>query len=318
MEVLKYITEKRKLLFTFLLFLAISSDVFAVTYTMGTSGSQSATITATSGAPDKFYDDGGSGSNYSDGISSVSYTFNCAGGKYVRLKINDIIEESNLDYLYFYDGATTGDRLIGETGLTGTYSTDFMVVSTTGSITIKFTSDVSLNYLGWDIDVWIDDFPGQAWDGSSSTEISTAANWEGSVLPVNRYSSIYVPAGLSNYPILSNSSSPFYAYDMNIASGATFTYSTSEASHSLFIYGSLLINGTFSQTGNYYIQCEGGTSGNYASISGSGTYTTIRIDTGYNRLAYYKLLNSSTFYDFYVDNAQGNSIFDMNTYDFTS
>lgn len=55
---------------------------------MGTSGTQSTTITALIGSPDTFYDDGGSGSNYSDNIADVRYTFNCEAGKHIRIRFN--------------------------------------------------------------------------------------------------------------------------------------------------------------------------------------------------------------------------------------
>lgn len=53
-------------------------NVNAASYIMGTSGTQSTTI----------YDDGGSGSNYSDNIADVRYTFNCEAGKHIRIRFN--------------------------------------------------------------------------------------------------------------------------------------------------------------------------------------------------------------------------------------
>jgi hypothetical protein len=309
--------QKSKFLTLTLTFLFLNNSN-AATYTMGTSGSQSATITATSGSPDKFYDNGGSGSNYSNNITSVTYTFNCAGGKYVRMKMNLLYTESCCDYFYVYDGATTSDRLIGTDYFSGSDPGDFMYCSTTGSLTIKFETDGSLNYDGWDADVWIDDYPGQLWDGSSNTDIGVAANWEGSVVPYGNFSSIYIPSGLSNYPTISNSTIELEVYDLRIASGGTMTYSTTASGHSIYVYGDMVIDGTFNHSGNYYLQFEGGTSSNYASLSGSGTYTTLRADFGYNRLAYYKILNDMTILDFYLENDLGTAKFDMNNYNLTA
>jgi hypothetical protein len=300
-------------------FILVSSFSYAVTYTMGTSGSLSATVTATSGSPDTFIDDGlGGGGKYSNNVDAT-YTFNCAGGKYVRFKINSMVTEASFDKFYVYDGATTSDRLMGETYFSGADPGDYMYVSTTGSITVRFVTDGSTVKAGWDISVWIDNYPGQLWDGSSSTQPTTAANWEGDVIPYGGFTSIYIPSGLSNYPDLSNASSgSIKVFDMRLISGASFTYSTTTSGRSLFIYGSFYGNGTFTHTGSYYIQCEGGTSSNYALISGTGTLSTIHLDFGYNRNAFYKLDNSLTCSSINVENEYGNSIFDMNNYNLTT
>ncbi|MBI1835701.1 MAG: hypothetical protein HYR91_00395 [Flavobacteriia bacterium] len=313
MEKLKKVVNKLFVAFSFFL---VFIDSFAATYTMGTSGSQSATITATSGSPDKFYDNGGSGSNYSNSVDAT-YTFNCAAGKYVRIKVNSCTTESSYDYFYAYDGATTSARFLGDRARSGSL-TSSMYVGSTGSLTIKFTSDGSNTNTGWDIDVWIDDYPGQLWDGSSSVETSTAANWEGSVKPYDHFANIYIPSGLTNYPDQSNSSSNLYVYDLTIETGATFTYSSTATSHTLFVYGDIVVNGTLNHTGSYYIQCNGGTSSSYATISGTGDMSLASYDIGYNKLAYYKLNASVSIYDFYLENTIGASSFDMNTYNLTT
>jgi hypothetical protein len=318
MKSLKFPFYLTRILILCIFFVGGGTFVHAATYTMGTSGSQSATITATSGSPDKFYDNGGVGSNYSNGITSVTYTFNCAGGKYVRMKMNLLFTESCCDYFYVYDGATTSDRLIGEGYFSGNDPGDFMYCSTTGSLTVKFVSDGSVTKDGWDADIWIDDYAGQMWDGSSSTDIGVGANWEGSVVPYGNFSSIYIPSGLGNYPEVSNSTLELEVYDLTIASGASMTYSTTTASHSIFVYGDMVIDGTFNHTGNYYVQFEGGTSSNYASISGSGSFATLRADFGYNRLAYYKILNDIEILDYKLENDNGTSKFDMNNYNLTA
>lgn len=299
-----------------LFFVLVSFNSYAINYTMGTSGSQSATITATISLPDKFYDDGDSGGIYSNNVDAT-YTFNCTGGKYVRIKLKSCTTESSNDLIYVYDGASTSDRLLGYVGRSGSLTSN-MYVSSTGSLTFKFVSNGSTVYAGWDMDVWIDDYPGQIWDGSTDTEISTASNWEGNVVPFNYYSNIYIPSGLSNYPILSNSSSPLFIYDLRVATGASFTYSSTTSGHSLYVYGDIIINGTFSHSGLYYITCDGGTSSVYSSLSGSGTMANMQIYIGYNRISYYKLSGSVVIGNVYLDNTQGSSVFDMNGYNLTT
>ena len=79
----------RSLLLFFTIFLILSFDYSkAATYTHASGSNQSASISATIGAPDSYYDDGGVGSNYSNSISNTTYTFTpSAGGNYVRVKI---------------------------------------------------------------------------------------------------------------------------------------------------------------------------------------------------------------------------------------
>lgn len=299
-----------------LFFVLISFYSYGTNFTMGTSGSQSATITATVGSPDKFYDDGGSGGNYNNNVDAT-YTFNCAGGKYVRIKLNSCATESSNDLIYVFDGTSTSDRLFGYVGRSGTLISN-MYVSSTGSLTFKFVSNGTTVSSGWDIDIWVDDYPGQTWDGSTDTEISTASNWEGDVVPFNYYSNIYIPSGLTNYPVQSNSSNSLCIYDLRVATGATFTYSSTISGHGMFVYGDIIINGTFSHSSSYYIMCDGGTASAYSSLSGSGTLTNLKVDIGYNRLAYYKLSGSITVENINLDNALGASVFDMNGYNLTT
>ena len=309
--------EKTKV-YLVVLFWMISICVNATTYTMGTTGSQSATITAISGSPDKFYDNGGSGGNYSSSIASVTYTFNCAAGKYVRLKFNSLVTESSFDYIYLYDGATTSDRLIGQSSFSGTASA-FMCVATSGSITVKFTSDGSNVYAGWDADVWIDDSPGQKWLGGTSTNTATASNWEGSLLPSSYHlSSIYVPSGTTYSPDHGSSSGSLTFFDFRVASGATFTYSSTSTSNGIIIYGDLILDGTFSHSGSIYVQLEGGTSSTFAQVGGAGSFNTLAFEVGLNRLAYYKLKNSIVIQEVNLVNTNGNAKFDMNDFDLTT
>ena len=311
----KYGTIQRSLYLS-ILFVFVFLNANATIYTLGTSGSQSATVTATSASPDKFYDNGGSAANYSASVSAT-FTFNCAVGKFVRLKSTSIVTEATNDLFKVYDGTTSSDRLIGETSFSGVDPGSFMYVSTTGSLTIVFSSNASVQKAGWSMDVYVDNYAGQLWDGSTSTEVSTATNWEGDVLPYNKFTSIYVPSSLTNYPVLSNSSSSMVIYDLKIQNGASFTFSSTITGHGLLVYGNLTVEGTFTQSGNYYVQCEGGNSTSYATLSGNG-FSTMSIAIGDSRIAYYKLISSTTIYELYLTNFIGNSKFDMNDFNLTN
>ncbi len=308
----------KNLLFLSSFFILQSTSLYALTYTMGISGAQSATVSATSTSPDKFYDQGGVSSNYYLNLNAT-YTFNCAAGQYVRMKVNSIAMESGWDYFKVYDGTSTSARLISQGSFTGTVSTAFMYVSTTGSLTVEFYSSDDYGVdTGWDIDVWVDSNPGQTWDGSTSTEFSTASNWEGDVLPYNYFTSVYIPSGLTNYPVISNTTSPAYLFDLRIATGASMNYSSTLSGHGLFSKGNLVMNGTFNHSATFFVQINGGTITDYATISGTGNISSIFLIVGYNRLSYYKLLNSISILDIDLSANYGASTVDMNGYDLST
>lgn len=314
MKFASYIHKNCLLHLIILGFNMINLKVHATSYTMGTSGSQSATITALIGSPDKLYDNGGSGSNYSDNIAGASYTFNCGVGKYVRIRFNTIVLGTG-DLLSIYDGTSTSDRLLHKGSFSGTAATAFLCVATSGSLTITFVSDGDTNSTGWDADLWIDTYPGQLWDGSSSTNISTATNWEGDATPYAGYTSIYIPSGLVNYPDLSNSSNSFDAFDVRIENGASLTYSATNTTSFLKTWGDFINNGTYNRSGTHMHYLTGGVSGTPASIGGSGTFTNASFTIGYPDNAYYKLTSSSVVLRSLRFETATLGEFDMNGYD---
>ena len=93
------------------------------------------------------FDNGGSASNYTDQTDN-SITIAPTGASSVTLTFTSFRLENNYDYLYIYDGPTTSSTQIGRyTGTTlpggGT------ITSTGGSITIRMTSDQSVNDIGF-------------------------------------------------------------------------------------------------------------------------------------------------------------------------
>lgn len=92
-----------------------------------------------------FYDTGGSGGNYGNN-QSITTTICSNAGNCVQLAFTSFTLESSYDYMYIYDGPSTGSTLIGT--YTGS-SSPGTVVSSTGCLTIRFTSDGSVTYGGW-------------------------------------------------------------------------------------------------------------------------------------------------------------------------
>ncbi|MFM2136026.1 MAG: hypothetical protein RL021_1426, partial [Bacteroidota bacterium] len=101
-----------------------------------------------------FYDSGGAGGNYSDNENSTT-TFcpSTAGQKIsVTCPAGGFNLESGFDYLKVYDGTTTAAPLLGN--FTGTTITSPVTATNAGGcLCFKFTSDISINYSGWTLNL---------------------------------------------------------------------------------------------------------------------------------------------------------------------
>jgi len=92
-------------------------------------------------------DDGGLSANYTDNVTSV-ITIAPTGATGVTLNFSSFNFENNYDYLYIYDGPSTGSPLIG--AYTGsTLPNGGTISSTGGSITIEQSSDPYVNESGF-------------------------------------------------------------------------------------------------------------------------------------------------------------------------
>ncbi|HAP02187.1 MAG TPA: hypothetical protein DCQ93_09720, partial [Bacteroidetes bacterium] len=92
-----------------------------------------------------YYDPGGTG----DYAVSTTYTQTiCSGtaGQCISLFFSDFDIEDGYDFLSIYDGPSAASPLIGT--FTGT-TTPGTVTSTTGCLTLVFTSDIIFAYSGW-------------------------------------------------------------------------------------------------------------------------------------------------------------------------
>lgn len=95
-----------------------------------------------------FYDSGASTSNYLDGENNTTTICPSTPGQFVSVSFTAFSLESCCDFLNIYNGNTNATPLIGT--FTGT-SAPCNIVSTAanGCLTFGFTSDGSVNYLGW-------------------------------------------------------------------------------------------------------------------------------------------------------------------------
>ncbi len=95
-----------------------------------------------------FYDSGGPSGNY--GNSQNRTTTFCADSGHVRIDFSSFNLEGGYDFLYVYDGPTTGSPLAYQLSGTGSGSNMPPVIISTGQcITFRFTSNGSTNRAGW-------------------------------------------------------------------------------------------------------------------------------------------------------------------------
>ena len=95
------------------------------------------------------YDDGGIDEDYSTNCNSTLIIQPSVPGNVISIS-GTVNVESGWDYLYVYDGAGTDGTLLG------TYSGSYTITdltSTTGPLTIKFTSDGTVVYPGFELTV---------------------------------------------------------------------------------------------------------------------------------------------------------------------
>lgn len=94
-----------------------------------------------------YYDSGGAAGNYGNG-EDITYTICPSAGQTVSLVFSAFNVESCCDHLYIYDGPTIAAPLLGT--FSGTALPPILTSShPSGCLTVRFTSDGSINYTGW-------------------------------------------------------------------------------------------------------------------------------------------------------------------------
>lgn len=110
---------------------------------------QNMSTTALTTCSGTYYDPGGTG-NYSNNQNVTQVINPGTAGKCVQLDFSSFGLESNYDYLYIYDGNSTSATLIGiYSGFVSPGKVTASATNTTGSLTLRFTSDGGTNDLGW-------------------------------------------------------------------------------------------------------------------------------------------------------------------------
>ncbi len=128
--------------FLLLIFSTLTFSGISQTYNMSNT-----TVNTCSGT---FYDPGGTG-NYSNSTPLTTMTFCSTGGNEIILDFTGLPfqVETGFDFLNIYDGVGTGGSLLWNSQTSGGTTNPGIIMSTTGCLTITFSSDGSVTYSGW-------------------------------------------------------------------------------------------------------------------------------------------------------------------------
>jgi len=240
-----------KRFYFWLLFAGFSSLGFSASYNMSNTNR-----TVTCGTTDNFYDPGGSAANYGDNLSYTMTITAGTAGQCLSVTFTTFTLEATYDFLYIYDGPSTASPLLGTyTGGTSPGT----IVSSNGTLTFRFTSDISDNSTGWAATV--------ACTGSCATSPILMSNTSQTLTCGNTYNFYDSGGSGSNY---GNSLS----YTMTITAGtagqcvtANFTSFATEATYDfLYIYDG-------PSTGSTLIGTYDGSTSPGTVTSSSGTLT---------------------------------------------
>ncbi|MCL6267962.1 beta strand repeat-containing protein [Flagellimonas myxillae] len=147
-----------------------STETFTIQFTASSDGSVDFSDTATGNITDNdgliitdgvtdnscsetFLDTGGQSAAYSNN-EDITYTI-CpdTGGSFVRINFTSFDVENGYDFLYVYEGTTTGGTLIGQYHNGNTPPSTITSTDGSGCLTFRFTSDFSVTNNGWEATV---------------------------------------------------------------------------------------------------------------------------------------------------------------------
>ncbi|MCI2228206.1 T9SS type A sorting domain-containing protein [Polaribacter sp. MSW13] len=134
------------------------------------------------------------------------------------------------------------------------------------------------------------------WNGSTSSDWETAANWSSNSVPNSATANVRIPSGLSNYPTALNSTTVNYGY---IESGATLI--AQDAFTGTLTYERSL------GTNNWYLISSPVTGETVTDFMGAHTLATGTINTDNRGIA--KYINDGSAWNYYQDGYAGGDTF---------
>lgn len=211
------------------------------------------------------YDDGGPSGNYQD-QADVSITIAPTGASSVTLSFADFGFEEGYDYLYIYDGPTTGSPLIGQyDGFS--LPNGGTITSSGGSITLRQVSDQAVNESGFVL-TWSCEVLNAA--PSPNFEAAPLTSCDGTVsftdLSVNGPSSWSWDFGDGN---TSNQQNPTHTYSSEGTYTVTLTSTNNFGNNTIVRSNYVIIDKPDGPTATGELKCDAGTF--TLNASGNGT-----------------------------------------------
>ena len=194
-----------------------------------------------------FFDSGGPASNYVDN-ESYTYTINPTVGNGIQVTFNSFAIETCCDGLTIYNGPNTSSPSLG-TFTTIAPGTQFTSTHASGALTFVFTSDLSINFSGWDATVSC--ISGCSGTPAAGTASSSASSICGSGTTTLSLAGATIAPGI-NYQWQQSINGGGYT---NISGATTSTYTT----------------GTLSTSGTYTFRCVVTCSNSGLSATSSAT-----------------------------------------------
>ena len=211
-----------KIFYAIVLWIAVV-NIYSQTYNMSNTA-----VTTCAGT---FYDSGGSGSNYSNNESFTKVFTPATAGNMLRFTFTTFNTEGSYDYLYIYDGPTTGAPLIGTYSGTTSPGT-ITATNATGQLTFRFTSDGSTRRAGWAATISCTAPPVNSNDCGSIVDLSTLTS---------PYSNSTVGAG-NDFTTCAGGTAEDQIYYIDVPTGYTITIGQNsnnyDTYHSVYYGGS--------------------------------------------------------------------------------
>lgn len=214
-----------------------------------------------------------------------SYGITSGVSSYIESPVIDLSAYSIVDLSFYMINSDGTDKLevFFYNGSSWTEISEYFVQSSWGQKTLSIpanyhvstfkvrflaTSDYGLSDIGLDaMYITGGTASSTAWEGSVSSAWTTAGNWSGGVVP-DQYTSVTIPSGVPNYPVIS-ASEVAVCNDLTIDPSALITIGNTIASS-----GSFTIHGDLVNNGNIYHTSDANTnlSGANNTISGTGNF----------------------------------------------
>ena len=213
-----------------------------------------------------FYDSGGSNGEYSSDEDYVR-TFTSNTNSPVSITFNSVDVEDSYDEIYLYDGTSTSGTLLNSGNLYS--SLDGMTfTASSGSLTVRFTSDGSVTYDGWSAVVYC----GNAIDlsGIPTTCTSSVNMGNGSTIITCGNAVCFYDSGGSSGGY-SSDENYVRTFTSNTNTPVSITFNSVDVEDSydeIYLYNGTSTSGTLLNSGNTYNGLAGRT---YTANSGSLT-----------------------------------------------